>query len=59
MSTVKGHDVTHSCTVGGGMHLQVVCNPPFNQEKKKNPRVQQQVSVYVSREEHVLRVTRR
>ncbi len=35
MSTVKWHDVTHSCTVDGAMHIQVVCNPPLTKKKKK------------------------
>ncbi len=32
---LKWHDVTHSCTVGGGMHLKVVCNPPLTKRRRR------------------------
>ncbi len=32
---LKGHDVTHSCTVGGSMHLQVVCNLLLTKRRRR------------------------
>ncbi len=32
---LKGHDVTHSCTIGGGMHLKVVCNLPLTKRRRR------------------------
>ncbi len=32
---LKWHDVTHSCTVGGGMHLKVVCNPQLTKRRRE------------------------
>ncbi len=32
---LKSHDVTHSCTVGGGMRLKVVCNPPLTKRRRE------------------------
>ena len=29
------YDDSHSCTVGGGMHLNVVCNPPKTERRRR------------------------